>query len=191
MYDAVADDYCYPGTTVLKNKLNLTNADELAAFEAEVSDARADEEVPDGNLDYAHFRAIHRHLFQDVYDWAREARTVRISKDNSTFCYPEHIESEATKLFARLKADKFLHGLSSKDFAKQTAHFLAELNAIHTFREGNGRAQLSFFLLLAEQAGHPLHFDNFDPDAFLEAMIISFGGDEALLASLIEGLVAG
>ena len=72
MYDAVADDYCYPGTTVLKNKLDLTDADELAAFEAEVSDARADEEAPAGGLDYAHFKAMHRHLFQDVYDWACE-----------------------------------------------------------------------------------------------------------------------
>ena len=190
MYDAVADDYCYPGTTVLKNKLNLTDADELADFEAEVSDARADEEAAAGDLDYAHFKAIHRHLFQDVYDWAGEARTVRISKDNSMFCYPENIETEATKLFTKLKADKFLQDLSSKDFAKQTAHFLAELNAIHVFREGNGRAQLSFFLLLAEQAGHPLYFDKFDPDAFLEAMIASFGGDETSLASLIEGLAA-
>lgn len=50
MYDAVADEYCYPGTTVLKNKLDLRNAEELAAFEAEVSDARADEELPAGNL---------------------------------------------------------------------------------------------------------------------------------------------
>ena len=77
MYDAVADDYCCPGTTVLKNKLNLTDAAELAAFEAEVSDARADEEAPAGDLDYVHFKAIHHHLFQDVYDWAGEARTVR------------------------------------------------------------------------------------------------------------------
>ena len=98
MYDAVADDYCYPGTTILKNKLNLTDADELADFEAEVSDARADEEAAAGDLDYAHFKAIHRHLFQDVCDWAGEARTVRISKDNSMFCYPENIESEATSL---------------------------------------------------------------------------------------------
>jgi cell filamentation protein len=77
MYDAVADDYCYPGTTVLKNKLNLTDADELVAFEAEVSDVRADEELPAGDLDYAHFKAIHHHLFQDVYDWAGEARAER------------------------------------------------------------------------------------------------------------------
>jgi|ERR1700724_1514040 cell filamentation protein len=86
MYDAVADDYCYPGTTVLKNKLNLTDADELAAFEAEVSDARADEEAPGGDLDYAHFKAIHRHLFQDVYDWAGEAPEPCVSR-KTTVCF--------------------------------------------------------------------------------------------------------
>jgi cell filamentation protein len=190
MYDAVADDYCCPGTTFLKNKLNLTDAAELAAFEAEVSDARADEEAPAGDLDYVHFKAIHHHLFQDVYDWAGEARTVPMSKDNSMFCFPENIDTEATKLFAKLKTDKFMQGLAPKDFAKRAAHFLAESNAIYAFREGNGRAQLSFFLLLAEQAGHPLDFDNFDPDAFLEAMIVSFGGNEAPLANLVEDLFA-
>jgi len=55
---------------------------------------------------------------------------------------------------------------------------------------GSGRAPLPFFLLLADQAGHPIDLDNFDPNAFLEAMIASFGGDETPLASLIEGLVA-
>lgn len=78
MYDAVADDYCHPGTTVLKNKLDLTDADELDAFEAEVSDARADEELSAGYLDFAPFKAVHAHLFQDVYDWAGEIRTVRM-----------------------------------------------------------------------------------------------------------------
>ncbi len=128
--------------------------------------------------------------FRMFYNWAGEARTVRISKNNSMFCYPENIESEATRLFSKLKADQFRQGLSSKEFAKRTAYFLADLNAIHAFREGNGRAQLSFFLLLAEQAGHSLAFDKFDPDAFLEAMIVSFGGNEEPLASVIEGLVA-
>jgi cell filamentation protein len=94
MYDAVVDEYCYPGTTVLKNKLDLTETEELYAFEAEVSDSRADEELPAGDLDFEHFKAIHRHLFQDVYDWAGEVRNVRISKDGSMFCYPENIAGE-------------------------------------------------------------------------------------------------
>src|SRR3954454_22408569 len=99
MYDAVADDYCYPGTTVLKNRLDLTEAEELHAFEAEVSDVRADEELPAGNLDFSQFKAIHEHLFQDVYDWAGKIRTVRISKGGNMFCFPENIEIQAEKLF--------------------------------------------------------------------------------------------
>lgn len=189
MYDAVADDYCYPGTTVLKNKLDLTDADELDAFEAEVSDARADEELPAGDLDFAHFKAIHRHLFQDVYDWAGEIRTVRISKGGNMFCFPENIENQAKLLFTQLKKDKFLAGLEPEAFAEKAAHFLSELNVIHAFREGNGRSQLSFFLMLADHAGHPVDLDELDPDAFLNAMIASFEGDEAPLAAVIKDLV--
>ena len=191
MYDAVADEYCYPGTTVLKNKLDLRDADELASFEAEMSDARADEEAPAGELDFKHFKAIHHHLFQDVYDWAGETRNVRMSKGGNPFAFPEHIENQAKKLFTQLKEDSLLQELLAKDFAEKSAHFLAELNVIHAFREGNGRTQLSFFLLLAEQAGHPIDLDRFDPDAFLDAMIASFEGNEAPLAAIIKELVEG
>jgi len=189
MYDAVADDYCYPGTTVLKNKLDLTDADELDAFEAEVSDARADEELPAGDLDFAHFKAVHGHLFQDVYDWAGKIRTVRMSKGGNPFCFPENIENQASLLFGQLKKDKFLAGLEVKKFAEKAAHFLSELNVIHAFREGNGRTQLSFFLLLADQAGYPIDLEDLDPEAFLSAMIASFHGDEAPLAALIQALI--
>lgn len=188
MYVAVADKYCYPGTTVLKNKLDLRNAEELGAFEAEVSDARADEEIPAGNLDFRHFKAIHRHLFQDVYDWAGEVRDVRIAKDGNMFCYPENIAGEAEKLFSQLKRDRYLKELPSKDFAAKSAKFLSYLNAIHCFREGNGRTQLSFFLLLAEHAGHPIDLEAFQPERFLTAMIESFKGNEVPLAAIIEEL---
>ncbi|MCP4616645.1 MAG: adenosine monophosphate-protein transferase [Bradyrhizobium sp.] len=189
MYDAVADDYCYPGTTVLKNKLDLRDADELDAFEAEVSDARADEELPAGDLDFTHFKAIHEHLFQDVYGWAGKIRTVRMSKGGNMFCFPENIENQAKLLFAQLKNDKFLAGLERKEFAEKAAHFLSELNVIHAFREGNGRSQLSFFLLLADHAGYQIDLEDLSPDAFLNAMIASFDGDEAPLAAVILGLV--
>ncbi|MGY4572133.1 Fic family protein [Bradyrhizobium sp. USDA 3256] len=190
MYDAVADDYCYPGTTVLKNRLDLRDSDELDAFEAEVSDARADEELPAGDLDFAHFKAVHGHLFQDVYDWAGEFRTVRISKGGNMFCFPENIEAQPQKLFSQLKKNGFLTGLEPDRFAEKAAHFLSELNVIHAFREGNGRTQLSFFLVLADHAGHPIDLDDLDPDAFLKAMIASFDGDEESLAAVIQNLVA-
>ena len=62
MYDVEVDPYSYPGTNVLKNKLDLRDTDRLAAFEAEITNQRALEPLPEGNFDYAHYRSIHHHL---------------------------------------------------------------------------------------------------------------------------------
>jgi len=187
-YAAIADPYCYPGTTVLKNRLGLRDQARLDAFEKEVTSTRADEDVPAGRLSYRHYRAVHRHLFQDVYSWAGRVRTVRISKGGNAFCYPEHIDREM-RLFADLKKRKFLRAVSVAEFAEAAAHLLAEVNAIHPFREGNGRTQLSFLKILAERAGHPLAWSIAAPAAILNATVRSFGGDERPLAHIIRGLV--
>ncbi|MBS1166602.1 MAG: Filamentation induced by cAMP protein Fic [Proteobacteria bacterium] len=105
------------------------------------------------------------------------------------FCYPEHIASEMRKLFADLKLKNFLRGVSSTGFAECSAHFLADFNAIHPFREGNGRTQLVFFTVLALQAGHPLDLEGLDPEVFLAAMVGSFHGKEAALTEAIAGLI--
>jgi cell filamentation protein len=84
---------------------------------------------------------------------------------------------------------KHFKHITPEDFAVKAAHFLAELNAIHPFREGNGRTQFTFLTLLAETAGHPLNLDRLDPGAAVNAMIESFGGEEKPLAELIFGLV--
>ena len=61
-------------------------------------------------------------------------------------------------------------------FVSAAAHFLAELNVIHCFREGNGRAQLSFLRLIAARARHPLKLELVKEATFLPAMIHSFAG---------------
>ena len=106
------------------------------------------------------------------------------------FCYPEHIAAEMTRLFAWLRQNNFLRYRTRREFALGAAHFLAVLNAIHPFREGNGRAQLTFVALLADRAGYPLNFTRLDPEAMLEAMIASFNGDEAPLTKLIEDIAS-
>ena len=190
MYEAKDDPYCYPRIGVLKNRLNLRKQADLEAFEAEITAQRATEPLPVGRLSSAHYRAIHRHLFQDVYDWAGTIRTVRISKGGNAFCYPEHINREMRRLFASLAERKCFRGLSADAFAAEATHFLAELNAIHPFREGNGRTQLSFLTLLADQAGHPLQLQRLDPKEILDAIIKSFGGNEAPLLVALKRLVA-
>jgi cell filamentation protein, protein adenylyltransferase len=189
MYKAADDPYCYPGTSVLKNRLDLRSQAELDAFEAFITAQRADEPLPAGRLSYAHYRAIHRHLFQDVYAWAGRIRSVRIAKKASMFAYPEHIDREMRRLFQSLADERYFRNLDAAAFAAKSAHFLAELNAIHPFREGNGRTQLTFLTLLAERAGHPLAIDRLRPAAVLSATIQSFGGREAALVRLIRNLI--
>jgi cell filamentation protein len=133
MYKAGDDPYCYPGTTVLKNRLHLRRQEELDRFEAFISTQRADEPFPTGNLDFRHYCAIHRHLFQDVYAWAGRIRTVRMSKGTSTFCYPEHIERELRRVFSDLRADGYFRQLDAATFAGKAAHLLAELNEFTLF----------------------------------------------------------
>jgi cell filamentation protein len=191
MYEAGEDPYCYPGTTVLRNRLGLRTLAELEKLEAFSTAQRAREPLPIGRLTNAHYRAIHRHLFQDVYDWAGRIRSVRLAKNDSMFCYPENIDREMRRVFEALEGENQLRDLDAEVFAKKAAHFLAELNAIHPFREGNGRTQGIFLGMLADQAGHPLDFERLDPPAMLQAMVDSFNGNERPLAGIILHLMRG
>jgi cell filamentation protein len=92
------------------------------------------------------------------------------------------------KLFASLKRKRHLRGLSRGRFAVESAAFLSTLNAIHPFREGNGRAQMAFFVFLAAQAGHALDLDKLEPEKFLAAMIASFKGKDGPLEQHILAL---
>lgn len=190
LYDAFDDPNCYEGTTVLKNKLDLRTQDELTDFEHAIVSQRAEEPLPAGDLDQQHYCAIHRHLYQDVYDWAGELRTVRTAKGGNPFCYPEHMEAQLKKLFGEFAAAKQFRELDADEFAKAAAHFLAELNVIHPFRDGNGRTQLTFLKLIATAAGHNIDFNRLDAPAMLQAMIASFGGKEEPLAHLIRQMIA-
>jgi len=178
MYESTDDPYCYPGTTVLKNRRDLRTQEALDRFETAITAQRFDEPLPAGKLTEQHYRQVHRHLFRDVYSWAGEYRTVRISKGDSSFCYPEYIPREMAKLFTGLRRDNNLSGLSAQQFARKAASLLSNLNAIHPFRDGNGRSQMAFITLLAARAGHPLHLARLVPADFMTAMIRSFQGDE-------------
>jgi cell filamentation protein len=185
MYEAVEDPYCYPGSDVLRNLANLRSQAELEKFEKFKVAQRSDEPLPVGRLNYRHYRAIHRHLFRDVYRWAGRIRTVRIAKGGNLFCLPELIDENMRRVFEELAESRFLQDILPCTFSVEAAHFLAELNAIHPFREGNGRTQNVFLSMLADRAGHPLDLDRLNPLRFLRAIIESFDGKESPLAEEI------
>jgi cell filamentation protein len=188
-YASGSDPLCYPGTAVLRNKAGLQNQDQLDALELAMVITRAKEMWPFGHFDVRHYLAMHHHLFQDVYDWAGTIRTIRIGKEGSWFCFPEHIESEMEKLFGPLAGEGHFQALSGTAFAGKAARFLSELNAIHPFREGNGRVQMSFLTLLADNAGLPFNVAALEPQRAMQAMIESFKGRLEPLERLILDIV--
>ena len=119
--------------------------------------------------------------------WAGELRVVNISKGNSTFGPALHIAAALADALAKLKSESLLTDLPPKTFAARAAFYLGEINAIHPFRDGNGRAQREFIRQLALKAGHPLSWAGFTQPEMTEASIRSHTlGDNAQLAAIME-----
>jgi cell filamentation protein len=163
------DPYVYPGTFVLKNRLGIRNPEELDRVERQLVRERIVEGVPRGNFDLGHLKAIHHHLFQDVYDWAGQIRTVEISKGESQFQFRQYIDTGMADVHRRLAKADFLGGMAQSDFAAAAGPIIGDVNYVHPFREGNGRTQLQYLKQLAEQAGHTLNLTKIDPAGWIEA----------------------
>src|SRR5258708_2106309 len=131
----MADPYVYPGTKVLINKEDIRDAETLAKFER-MEAANRMETLPAGIPLTPHgFRAIHRYIFENVYEWAGQIRTVDIAKNDDMFCRVFFVERELEKRFKSIQAENCLRGLHADAFARRAAFHISELNAIHPFRE--------------------------------------------------------
>lgn len=188
------DPYLYPGTDVLRNKPGLRDKAVLQQFEYAQATVRAyayRAKPIRGKFDLDHLRAIHRYLFQDVYDWAGLVRTVHIAKGASSFALPQHIESFAATLSTQLAKDNRLKGLDKPAFIERLAHHFAEFNALHPFREGNGRATREFFGQLARDAGYEIDQTRIDNhrDQWNRACAAGHAGDLAPLAAIFAEAV--
>jgi len=188
------DPYVYPGTSILRNLGNIRDIDRLQRFESDHCFARLVElhenPVPLG-FDSNHLKRIHHYLFQDVYVWAGEFRTVDLARDNSFFARPEYIVPELQKTLGQLARENFLRGIDSHGFCERAAYFFAEINAIHPFREGNGRTQREFLRELALEAGYELAWDLVTQDEMEAASIASFHeGTSAGFAALLNRIIS-
>ena len=183
-------EYCYPPDfTVLRNRLGLRDAVVLDFHEREIVAQRIAEGAPTGDFDLRHQRAIHRHLFQDVYDWAGELRTVEIAKGGSQFQFQRFIGAGMADVHRRLVGRTYLEGLDLDEFAREAGVVIGDVNYVHPFREGNGRTQLLYLEQLAIRAGHPLSIRLLDRDQWMDASQASHGGDYARMADCIRHAV--
>ena len=186
------DPYVYPGTTCLRNRLGIRNPDALARLEANQTAiilARLERERLVGRYDLVHLRAFHRRIFGDLYAWAGELRVVPIAKDRSLFALPEQIEPYLSRVFSELASEQRLRGLARAELVDRVTHYHAELNAVHPFREGNGRTQRACLGQLAHDAGHQIAWERLDAERNVEASRASVQGDNRLLRAMLDELV--
>ena len=135
-----SDPYTYPGSEVLRNLAGIRDAQQLAVYEADLTASRLAElsvKPVNGRFDAAHLRSIHKFIFQDVFSWAGEFRTVNISKGDNFFGAAPFIGTALEDVLRRLPEKTFGRGMDARSFAQHAACYLGEINAIHPFREGN------------------------------------------------------
>ncbi|MDR1849721.1 MAG: Fic family protein [Zoogloeaceae bacterium] len=190
----MADPYVYPGTYVLKNKFDLRDEEALREAEYRATARRAAElerKPIKGNFDMKHLQAYHKHLFQDVYQWAGKSRTIGISKGD-TFAAVEYLDSFMKDIHKRLEKDNFLRGLEKKEFVSKFTEVYGDINALHPFREGNGRSTREFMKQLAYEAGYKLDIDiiSRDRNRWNEASHLSFHGRMEELRAIFAAAIS-
>lgn len=188
-YDSFEDPNCYKGTFVLKNKLNIKDQNILNNFEIEIVYEKSNDLEWLKKFDLTNYRKLHKHFFGEIYSWAGDFRKVSISKNGNLFCKPEFIKQEIENLFLNLKEEDYFSNLDRNEYVSKITEFLSDLNAIHPFREGNGRVQLTFIYFLSKKAGYDMDLNKLNPKLFLSAMIKSFEGDNMLLEKIIKKLI--
>lgn len=176
MADAL-DPYLDPSTGILRNKLGITTADQLTQAEADITSTRLAifwDNPPDPTGDLDELRAIHRYLFEPIFDWAGETRTIDMRKgDGPLFVPASFLDRYAGNAAAELAGDNILAGLDREEFIERLAHHYDQFNDGHFFRDGNGRTGRVFWERVANDAGWSLDWSLISgPEndyAFLEA----------------------
>jgi cell filamentation protein len=195
----------YPGTFTVKNKLGAFTHEELERLETPFVEAR-DIEIafghgPPRQFDAVHLKAIHRHLFQDVYEWAGRSRDERVQLSDGTvatepslrkvgggsFLDGGQISMELDRVAEIIRDANCLRECPRGEFARRAADMMAQINAIHPFREGNGRTQRVFMRELASQAGHSLDFSVVSRERMVRASIVANEhGDPSMMRRMFD-----
>lgn len=184
--------YCYENSEVLRNKLGIKDARRLFAAEVKLTAIRLQELEANpimGRFDFKHLKKIHQYIFQDLYEWAGQVRTVEIGKGN-IFCTTRFIESYAESIFAKYYPECRAAKDDIDKFVTVFASNYGDLNALHPFREGNGRTQREFARVLCMQCGYDFRLTCTTHEEMLNASKLSFDrGDNSGLAGIFKKAV--
>ena len=182
-------DGCYENSSVLINKFNIRDEKELEMMERNLTSylmAQATIEIPFENVDFEFYKNLHKYVFNDIYDWAGTIRKVDMSKKGTKFCPVQKIEEKGNNIFDQLHAQKFLIDFNDDEFVNKFVDLYCELNYLHPFREGNGRIQRLFLLMLLNNMGKHINFEDIDTDLLMIATIKSVSGDIFMLKDIFR-----
>lgn len=185
---------CYEGTTCLINKMDIRDEAELAETESALTLANIsllEQEPIQGNFDFAHYKAIHKFLFEDLYDWAGEIRTANLSKKGTQFVPADEIERVGNAIFAHLAEENYFRQDDFDTFVEHITEFYCDTNLLHPFREGNGRTQRVFLTQLIRHAGYNIDFGGVDMDELMIATIHAANGVADFLKQIFREAIEG
>ncbi|WP_231701691.1 Fic/DOC family protein [Halopseudomonas salegens] len=156
------------------NKLNISDESDLENAERDLTQVAAEAiEFCPPPYDFEFFKELHRQLFEDIYPWAGEVRIVDVSKGSTRFCTTSRIEPEARKIFSKLAEQRWFSGCTRDELIKNIAEFSGDLNILHPFREGNGRAMRLLCDFIVINAGYQVDWSPVDSALWLQASIDS------------------
>lgn len=172
-YGISQDIYCYSGTDVLINLLNIRDVEVLEeaeiAFTTERYLSYQSDKSDISQFNFSHLKFLHLYLFQDVYEWAGKIRKVDISKGNTRFCTFSRIELEEIMLFNNIP--QLVNHTYFTDLIKDLANLFCELNLLHLFREGNGRTLRFFFEEMLFVLGYEITWPTISQNDWIDANI--------------------
>lgn len=176
--------YWYPGTEILINNFDIKDQKKLDEVEKTLTFQRMSllyENPIYGAFGLKHLQKIHKYIFQDVYPFAGKIRDEQMTKGNTTFAHPRHLEPYAFDVFKQLKGENYLQGLELDKLNEKASYYLSEINMIHPFREGNGRTQREYIRLLFLKNGYELNLTNISSQEMIKASIRSVNDPTAFV----------
>jgi cell filamentation protein len=193
-YEYIDPDYTYtdPKTGVLRNLADINDSDGLLFFEsaAVIKRSKELETKPITVQNAETLLDIHRYLFQDIYHWAGQKRTVEISKQGKPFFLTAYFDKGFAYIDTLVVAYRKIDHADKSRLAGYLAELLDNINYLHPFREGNGRTQREFIRVLALEKGYTLNLNPPDNlDVYERYMSGTIEGDIEKLTALILELM--
>lgn len=181
-------NYPPPNEATLRNKFGIKDFARAMALERDITAINlTDVGSVKGCFDTAHIKAVHKHLFGDMYDWAGQFRKVNIYKEATSFCDVRKLDTWFHSMDKQLPVLNVMQpGISVEDASEFMAKWFRAYNYGHPFREGNGRTGRVMLVGMAKEAGYDLLFSGMSRVDWMDASKASRFGNTDIVRDMFK-----